>query len=211
MNIDPHELDTETIYKILKGVVVPRPIGWVSSIAPDGVANLAPFSFFTVVSRNPPIVSLSILAKGEQALKDTLQNVRSTGEFVVNVVSVDLAGQMDATSVAHPPEVDEFDVAGVGKTPGTAVNVPRVSGTPVSTECKVERIIPVGDVGDHVVFGKIVRLHIREDVWLERGRIDVSAIRPVGRLAVDYCLANSTFKTPVPESILRNVRAAEAS
>ncbi|MGU7778598.1 flavin reductase family protein [Burkholderia sp. PU8-34] len=199
MNIDPHELDTEAIYRILKGVVVPRPIGWVSSVAADGVANLAPFSFFTVVSRKPPIVSLSILAKGDQEVKDTLKNVRATGEFVVNVVSLDMTNQMHETSGSYPAEVDEFEVAGLGKVPGVVVNVPRVEGAKVSMECVVERIISVGDVGDHVVFGRIVRFHIDDKVWLERGRIGVAGLRAVGRLAVDYCMTDSVFQVPVKD------------
>ncbi len=204
MKIDPRVLDTDTIYRILKGVVVPRPIGWISSVAGDGTANLAPFSFFTVVSRNPPIVSISILSKGDQNSKDTLRNILSTEAFVVHVVSLELVEKMHLTAVDHPPEVDEFEVVNLGKEPGELVSVPRVAGARVAMECVFDRVIRVGDVGDQVIFGKIVRFHIDDDVWRDRGGIDIAAMKPVGRLAVDYCTVDSRFGVPVPEHIRKS-------
>lgn len=208
MKIDPKALDTDTIYKILKGTVVPRPIAWVSSVSASGIANLAPFSFFTVVSRNPPIVSVSTLGKDDlTSYKDTLNNIRETGEFVVNVVSLPLVDAMHGTAAAHPPETDEFDVVGLEKGACDIVRVPRVAAAPVSMECKVERILSVGDVSDHVVFGKVVRFHLRDDVVMDRHRIDISAIQPVGRLAIDYCLTDTVFTCPVPEVVTREAQA----
>lgn len=207
MKIDPKELDTDTIYKILKGTVVPRPIGWISSVSAKGVPNLAPFSFFTVVSRNPPIVSISTLGKEDlSSHKDTLNNIQETGEFVVNVVSLPLVDAMHATAAEHPPDTDEFDVVGLEKAACDIVRVPRVAAAPVSMECKVERILSVGDVSDHVVFGTVVRFHLRDDVVMDRHRIDISAIQPVGRLAVDYCLTDAVFTCPVPEVISREAQ-----
>ena len=202
MKIDPKELDTKSLYNILKGVVLPRPIGWISSVSATGVPNLAPFSFFTVVSRNPPMVSISILPKsGHDILKDTLNNIRETGQFVVNVVSLTLADQMHLTSAEHSPDTDEFEVAGLEKDPSDLINVPRVAGAPVSMECVVDRIIQVGNVGDHVVFGEVRRFHIRDDVWLGNARINVAAIDPVGRMALNYCLTDRTFDTSVQKNI----------
>ena len=119
MIIDPSDLDTHAVYKLLVGAVVPRPIAWVSSRNAAGILNLAPFSFFTVASREPPMLAISIgpRTNGEAYAKDTLTNLRETQEFAINMVSLTLANAMHETSINHPPEVDEFTSAGV--TPAT--------------------------------------------------------------------------------------------
>jgi flavin reductase (DIM6/NTAB) family NADH-FMN oxidoreductase RutF len=182
MEIDPDTLDSDAIYKILIGSVLPRPIGWASTISADGVANLAPFSFFT--------------------FKDTLINVRETGEFVINVVSLPQVNHMHMSSAEHPSEADEFEVVGLGKLPSITVRPPRVEGAPVAMECKVETILPLGEVGDHLVIGRVTRFHIRDDLWMERGRLDTAALQPVGRLAAEYTLANTVFACPIPDDML---------
>ncbi|NWA29891.1 flavin reductase family protein [Pseudomonas gingeri] len=205
MEIDPDTLDSTETYKILIGSVLPRPIGWASTISADGVANLAPFSFFTVVSRKPPMVSLTIQPRSDRTkLKDTLINARETGEFVINVVSLAQANQMHITSGEHDPETDEFELAGLTTIPSITVRAPRVAGAPITMECKVESILSMGEVGDHLVIGRITRFHIRDDLWLDRGRIDTAALQPVGRLAAEYTLVNSVFACPIPEYVLDN-------
>lgn len=203
MEIDPTTLDTDALYKILIGSVVPRPIGWASTVSTTGVANLAPFSFFTVVSRNPPMVSLTIQPRSDRVrLKDTLINARETGEFVINIVSLPQVNQMHLSSVEHDPETDEFDVAGLAKAPCITVRAPRVADAPVSMECKVDRILAMGEAGDHLVIGRVTRFHIRDALWLERGRVDTAGLQPIGRLAAEYTLSNSVFSSPISDDFL---------
>lgn len=203
MILDPNELDANSCYKILIGTVVPRAIGWVSTISSIGVSNLAPFSFFTVVCRKPPMVSLTIQPKSDRTtLKDTLLNISETGQFVTNLVTLPHAEAMHQSSVEHPPHADEFDLAGLEKAHSVAVRPYRVAGAPASMECEVERIIPIGDVGDHVVFGRVVRFHIDDALYLENGRIDTVGLQPVGRLAAEYTLTDNIFTTPLVPAIL---------
>lgn len=203
MEINPDLLDSTALYKILIGSVVPRPIGWASTVSPDGIANLAPFSFFTVVSRKPPMVSLTIQPRSDgKLLKDTLVNARESGEFVVNVVSLPLANEMHKTSVECPPEVDEFELANLTKAKSVTVRPPRVADAVVAMECKVETILQLGEVGDHLLIGRVTRFHIRDDLWMDRGRLDTAALQPVGRLASEYALVNTVFSCPVPEDVI---------
>jgi flavin reductase (DIM6/NTAB) family NADH-FMN oxidoreductase RutF len=208
MIIDGSTLDPTAAYKLLIGSIVPRAIGWVSTLSTDGVANLAPISFFTAVGRQPPMVSLSMQARSDGHLKDTFVNMRDTGEFCTNLASLPQAHQMHRTAAEFPSDVDEFEAVGLEKAPSQLVKVPRVAGAPISFECTVERIIPIGDLDDHIVFGVIERFHIRDDLYLERGRIDTAALNPVGRLAAEYTLVENVFTTPLEESILEARREA---
>ncbi len=137
MIIDPAELDTTSVYKLLSGAVVPRPIAWVSTRSRDGILNLAPYSFFTVVSRQPPMLAISIGPRtgGEDYAKDTLTNIRDTEEFVINMVSVELANAMHESSINYPPEVDEFVRAGVTPVACEVITAPRVAESRISMEC----------------------------------------------------------------------------
>ncbi len=172
-----------SVYKLLIGCVVPRPIAWVSSVAPDGVHNLAPFSFFMGVCGEPPTIAFSSGPR-EGARKDTVVNLRHTGDFVVNVVDDDLAEQMNLTSGEYPPEIDEFALTGLTAAPSVKVRAARVAEAPISLECKVDRIIEVGRGPHSLVLGEIVFLHIRDEIYdAATGRIDMHQLRPVGRLA----------------------------
>lgn len=196
MIIDPSKLDPQMVYKLLIGSVVPRPIAWVSSLSPEGVPNLAPYSFFTVASRNPPTLCVSIGERegGEPSPKDTLRNVEETGEFVVNVVSLPLSNAMHESSKAHPPGADEFEAAGLTAESCEVVAAPRVGEAAISMECELDRVLPVGT--DHLVLGKVVRVHVRDDLYGETGRIDVAGLDPLGRLAGDYTKIETIFKLP---------------
>jgi flavin reductase (DIM6/NTAB) family NADH-FMN oxidoreductase RutF len=208
MKLDPKEMTPQEVYKVFIGSVLPRAIGWVSTLSGDNIANLAPISFFTVVSRQPPIVSLTIQPRSDGVtLKDTLVNIRETGQFVVNVVSLAQVNEMNKSSVEYPPEVDEFKVVGLDRLASDLVRPPRVAGAPITMECELERIIPIGEVGDHVVFGKVVRFHIRDDLWLDNGRIDTVALQAVGRMASEYTLANTVFGCPVPQEVINDPAA----
>jgi flavin reductase (DIM6/NTAB) family NADH-FMN oxidoreductase RutF len=180
----------------------------VSTLSTDGVANLAPISFFTAVGRKPPMVSLSMQARSDGSLKDTFVNIRDTGEFCTNLASLPQAHQMHRTAGEFPSEVDEFEAVGLAKAPSQLVKPPRVAGSPISFECTLERIIPIGDLDDHIVFGVVERFHIRDDVYLDRGRIDTAALSPVGRLAAEYTLVENVFTTPLEDHLLESRREA---
>ncbi len=196
MILDPRDLGPRDAYKFLIGSVVPRPIAWVSTVSEDGTNNLAPFSFFTVASRNPPTLAVSIGPRTDDQApeKDTLGNIRTTGEFVINVVSVPLANAMHESSLNHAPESDEFEAAGLTVAISEAVIPPRVAEAAVSFECVLDRVIEIGD--DHLVLGRAVRFHIRDELYRD-GRIDLEALDPLGRLAGNYTRLGGIFDLPM--------------
>lgn len=189
MQVDLRVPDPTTMYKLLIGCVVPRPIAWVSSVDADGVRNLAPFSYFMAITHDPPTIAFSssprgVEVPGARGKKDTLRNVELTREFVVNVVDDALAEQMNVTSGDYPAEVDEFTQAGLAAAPSVQVKAPRVAAAPINMECRVVQILPIGNLPHHLVIGEIVHLHVRDDVYdPATGRIDMRRLRPVGRLA----------------------------
>jgi flavin reductase (DIM6/NTAB) family NADH-FMN oxidoreductase RutF len=183
MELDPNVIGDVAAYKLLIGCVVPRPIAWVSTIDGAGIKNLAPFSFFMGVCGDPPTVAFS---SGPRAggRKDTARNAEATGEFVVNVVDDEHAEAMNLSSGEYAADVDEFALVGLASAPGVRVKAPRVATAPISLECRVAQIVRVGNGPHSVVFGEIVYMHIRDALYdATTGRIDVFALRPVGRLA----------------------------
>jgi flavin reductase (DIM6/NTAB) family NADH-FMN oxidoreductase RutF len=183
MQFDPQIVAPQSIYKLLIGCVVPRPIAWVSSLSEDTVPNLAPFSFFMAVCNNPPTLAFSS-GRREDKKKDTVRNIEYTQDFVVNLVDDALAEQMNLTSGEYPPEVDEFALTGLTAAPGVKVKAPRVAEAPISMECRVVQILPVGHGPHSLVLGEIVYFHIRDDLYNpSTGRIDMQRLHPVGRLA----------------------------
>lgn len=182
MQLDPHTLPQQSVYKLLIGCVVPRPIAWVSTIDAAGVPNVAPFSFFMGVCNDPPTIAFAS-GRREGSKKDTVRNVEYTGDFVVNIVDDALAETMNLTSGEYPPEVDEFALTGLTPGVGIKVQAPRVVEAPISMECRVVQIIPVGRGPHSLVLGEIVYFHIRDNLYDANGRIDMQALRPLGRLA----------------------------
>ena len=204
MEITPKDLPWQSVYKILIGSVVPRPIGWISTVNSDGRPNLAPFSFFNAVCSNPPHVLFcpSVRIENYQP-KDSLCNVRATGEFVVNIVTEELAEAMNLTSTDLPAEVNEFEVAGLSMSPSSAVRPPRVAASPIHYECKVAHIFDLGDQpgAGSVVIGKVVHIHVDESVLFGKDKIDVTKLKPVGRLGGNgYCRVTDLFKMIRPPS-----------
>jgi flavin reductase (DIM6/NTAB) family NADH-FMN oxidoreductase RutF len=204
MELDPHRLKPESTYRLLIGCVVPRPIAWVSTVGADGVHNLAPFSFFMGVCQDPPTIAFS---SGPRAAnrKDTVRNAEHTGDFVVNVVDDDRAAQMNLSSGEYPPEVDEFALTGLTAAPGVRVRAPRVQEAPISLECRLSRIIPVGHGPHSLVLGEIVYFHVRDDVYdTATGRISIARLRPVGRLAGhQYAHVHDIFEMRRPDDSYR--------
>ena len=204
MEASPGNLPWKSVYKLLIGSVVPRPIGWISTLSPDGRANLAPFSFFNVVCPNPPHVMFSPeIRSTDGAVKDTLSNVRASGEFVVNIVTEELAEAMNQTSQELPEEVDEFAVANLITAPSLVVRPPRVALSPIHFECRVVQIIELGNGpgGGSLVLGRIVHLHVDESVLIGEDKIDLNKLKPIGRLAGSaYCRVTDQFQMVRPAS-----------
>jgi flavin reductase (DIM6/NTAB) family NADH-FMN oxidoreductase RutF len=185
---DPDSIDAAHCYRILTGSVVPRAIAWVSTLSTEDVPNLAPFSFFTAVVRKPPMVSLAIQHRSDGVqLKDTLINIRATGEFVINIVSSPQANEMHAPSFEFSPEIDELKTVGIGTTPSHMVKPSRVADARVSIECRLGYTFPLGGVGDQLVICRILCFHVADARALEDGRID-AATAQVGRLPAEYVL-----------------------
>ncbi|MFZ5825437.1 MAG: flavin reductase family protein [Bacillota bacterium] len=187
----------------MTGSILPRPIALVSTLSSDGLPNLAPFSFFTVVSADPMTLCFSPMRRGgDGSKKDTLVNIEATGEFVVNIVSEAIAAQMNATSAELPPEVDEFTVAGLTAAPCEVVRAPRVAESLVSYECKLLQVVEVGDGrpgSGALVLGTVQRIYLADEVVSE-GRILLDRLQPVGRLAGnEYVRCTDRFVLVRPE------------
>jgi len=178
MELDAGSADASTLYRTLSGAVVPRPIGWISTHY-DGVDNLAPYSFFNVVSVVPPVVMFAPV-DGPDGLKDTPRNVRETGEFVVNVVTADLAEAMNATSATLDTGESEFDHAGLERAQSTRVDAPRVADAAVAFECELYEFIDIG--GSSLVLGEVLHAHLTDEVTTD-GKMDTSKLDAIGRLA----------------------------
>ena len=186
-------------------LVVPRPIGWISSVGANGQANLAPYSFFNTVCGNPPMVMFSSGQRGtsEWLDKDSLRNIRETRRFVVNMATAAQQVQMTNSSAAAPPEIDEFEAVGLEKLPGRTVDVPRVKGAPVHLECELERIVDLTDGGLRpgavLAIGRVTGIHIDESV-IDGDRVDIVRAVPIARLGYfEYCRVEQTFDIPTPK------------
>lgn len=206
MEINPTTLPHQSIYKILTGSVLPRPIGWISSIDLGGRPNLAPFSFFNAVCSNPPTVLFCSSIRGSDGkTKDTLNNVRATSEFVVNIVTEELLQAMNASSIEAPSDFDEFDYAGLTLAPSVVVKPPRVAESPIHFECKLREIIEIGNEpgGGSIVIGTIVHIHADDGVMIGEDKINLTALKPIGRLmGSGYCRVTDLIEIERPKNIL---------
>lgn len=207
MDIRPDAENRRTIYKIMIGSILPRPIGWISTISSEGRPNLAPFSFFNAICSNPAhVLFCSGVRATDNGQKDTLINVRATGEFVVNIVTEELAESMNITATEFPSHVNEFEQAGLTAVPSEFVRPPRVGESPVNFECTLERIIEFGSEpgGGSVVIGRVVNIHVADGVLIENDKIDLHALKPIGRLAgTAYCRVTDLFDMTRPPSQLQ--------
>lgn len=201
MQIDPRHTSQKNVYKILTGTVIPRPIGWISSVSKDGIPNLAPFSFFNAVGEDPPHVMFSTVRSGNTS-KDTLNNVLDTGQFVVNMATEDLVDVMNATSVNLPPDGNEFDYAGLTAEPSVLVKPPRVKESPVSFECELVHHYSLEghtDGGATIMIGRIVMFHVDDSVLLDDYKINQEVYRPIARLAgANYAKLGEIFSIKRP-------------
>jgi flavin reductase (DIM6/NTAB) family NADH-FMN oxidoreductase RutF len=184
MLIDPAAAGVQNIYKLMVGVIVPRPIAFVSTISADGIPNLAPFSFFTAISANPPVICFSPMVRiGGSGAKDTLRNIQATAEFVVNIVSEDFAVQMNAASGDYPPEIDEFVISGLTPVASDLVKPARVGESRVNMECRLVQVVHVSPkpLGGSLVLGEVLRFHVADELFNDF-RIDPDLLRPIGRM-----------------------------
>ena len=190
MELALSELAAKERYRLLIGLVVPRPIAFITTRSEDGVVNAAPFSFFNLMGEDPPIMVVSLESRPDGSIKDTLRNIRWTGEFVVNLVDEAIAAAMHQASANYPPEVSEVSAVGLSLAPCREVAIERIAEAPASLECKVLQTVAIGPTR-RIVIGKIFRLHVRDTlVDPATKRIREDAYHPVGRL-----YANSYVKT----------------
>jgi flavin reductase (DIM6/NTAB) family NADH-FMN oxidoreductase RutF len=196
LELDLDALEERERYFLLTSVVVPRPIAWVSTLDAQGTRNLAPYSYFNACSATPPIVHFTSTTS-----RDSLANVKATGEFVVNVVSEDLAPAMRVSSAALYSGEDEFEVAGLETVPSRTVSPPRVAGAKVALECRLRQLLEMGE--GTIVFGDVLHVHVERSVWRE-GRVDPTLLRPVGRLSAPYfATVTDVYSLELPEAVER--------
>lgn len=185
MEINPASLEWRDAYKLLVGSILPRPIAFVSTVDENGIANAAPFSFFTAICADPLLVCFSPMRRGtDGAKKDTLVNIEKTNEFVINIVSEDFVEKMNDCAKEVPPEVDEFEFSGLTKLKSVRVKAPRIAESKVQLECELFELL---DFGSHpgagsLVIGKVVHVHVKDELY-DKGRILSDKLLPVGRLA----------------------------
>ena len=185
MKFNPQDLEQTAIYKLLTGIVIPRPIGWISTISEDGINNLAPFSYFNAVGDDPPHVMFSTV-HSNNSNKDTLNNVLETKQFVVNMVTEDLAEQMNRTSQPIPANESEFELAGLTPIASSLILPPRVKECKITMECEMVHHYQLENSktgGATIVIGKIVLFHIDESVLLDNYKINLETYKPIARLA----------------------------
>ncbi len=185
MIVDPGSTDHPSIYKLLIGSVVPRPIAFVSTVSPEGTFNVAPFSFFTVASSNPPVLVFTVGRRANpNPRKDTLRNITTAREFVVNIVSEEFGPKMNLCAGDYPPEVDEFELSGLTPIPSDLVKAPRVAESHINMECRLLYSIEMSGLvnGGNLVLGEVVRFHI-DDAYFNNYRIDQDKLHAIGRMA----------------------------
>jgi flavin reductase (DIM6/NTAB) family NADH-FMN oxidoreductase RutF len=211
MFYDPRRNDHGLPRDPFKSLIVPRPIGWISTVGADGIVNLAPYSFFNGVSEEPPMVMFAPGGrKPDRPFKDSQINAEATGEFVVNLATYDLRDKMNATSTTLPAEVDEFAYAGLTPVPSRNVRPPRVAESPIHLECRYHRTIelPASPEGEPncIVIGEVVGIHIRDDL-IRNGRVDIVAARPIARLGYsEYTTVDNKFRMLFPDLMAGTTR-----
>jgi flavin reductase (DIM6/NTAB) family NADH-FMN oxidoreductase RutF len=185
LDIQPHTLEWKDAYKLLVGSILPRPIAFVSTIDENGVANLAPYSFFTAICADPMLICFSPMRKGTTGeKKDTLVNIEKTKEFVINIVGSSIVEPMNDTAIEYESQIDEFEMTGLTKIESKTVKAPRVKESKVHLECTLHEVLHFGDHpgSGSLVIGKVQHVHVDDSIYFD-GKIDTAGIDPIGRLA----------------------------
>jgi flavin reductase (DIM6/NTAB) family NADH-FMN oxidoreductase RutF len=201
ISCDISQITAQDAYKLLIGSVVPRPIAFISTIAPDGVGNLAPFSFFNGVSSKPLCIMVSITRRADGSKKDSLINIEANGEFVVNTVAEWMIEPVNHCAAEYPYGTDEMEKVGLTPLLSEKVKPKRVKESPIHLECRVHKLIEIGEGagGSTIVIGEVLLVHVHEKAF-ENGRIIMDEIRPISRLAGDmYGLPPETFELKRPK------------
>lgn len=209
MQFDPQTAPAGAVSKILTGSVIPRPIAWVSTVDTNGIRNLAPFSFFNVAAHKPPTLLFCIEVRGSDGgTKDTYQNIMATKQYVINIATEPLAEAMNLSSTELPPEADEFEVAGLTPASSERVKPPRVAESPVSFECELRQVVPIGDGtpgSSWIMIGEVVYVHVADDIINEKFYVDAVKLRAIGRLSgFGYTRTADTFEMRRPPSQLES-------
>ncbi|MGE3876971.1 MAG: flavin reductase family protein [Parvibaculaceae bacterium] len=181
-----------------KSIVVPRPIGWLSSLSRAGIPNLAPYSFFNAIAEEPHYVVI-----GSGGIKDSLSNIEATGEFAVNLATYELREKMNMSSSRVAPDVDEFKLSGLTPAPSRFIKPPRVAESPAALECRLFQIVPLpddhGDAQDWAIIGRVIGIYI-DDRFIHEGRVDTAAMQPIARLGYsEYATVSSVWRMRRPD------------
>lgn len=198
MKIDPHDLSWHASNELLTGMVTPRPIAFVSTTGKDGVYNIAPYSYFTAICNKPMIVGFSQIRKGNTQKKDTLQNIEFSKEFVINVVTEDLAEAMVQTSRSYPPDVDEFNECGLTPIQADRVRAPLLAESPINMECRLLQVLEFGREPrkNEFIIAEVVKVHIKDEFMVD-GQLQPRKLRVIGRLSghgAAYCRTTDIFE-----------------
>lgn len=201
MRINPAELGAERIYRLMTGIVVPRPIAWVTSLSRSGVLNLAPFSAFTFVSQKPPMLAISVGRKGAD-YKDTAHNILDNEEYVIHIADTPLMSAVHDSSVEHPPEVSEVEHLGLETLPCDLIKVRRLAAAPVAMECRFRQCLEFGEARSRLIVGEVVMFHLRDGL-VNDGKVETRALDPIARIGGpryaslgEIVTLNSVFQTP---------------
>lgn len=200
-SFDPDIVGAPTVYSLMIGGIVPRPIAWISTRSAKGELNLAPFSFFMGVSSRPPCLAFSVTRKRDGDKKDTLLNIEATSDFVVNSAQEEMADSVNQTSAEYPYGVSEFEKIGLTPLASIRVSPPRVAESAVQMECRLEKLVEIGDGGlgsSVIVVGRIVQIHVDTRV-LREGTIDIHALKPLSRLGgIEWGCTDRVFEQKRP-------------
>lgn len=201
MLIDVAKTPVVNVYQVLVGLITPRPIAWVSTLSPEGVVNLAPFSFFNVFGANPPVVVISPTLKRDGTKKDTLLNLEANGEMVINAATEAHAEAINLTSRPLPHAESELELIDLPTIASQVVRPPRLADVPFSLECKVRQIVPVGNgpISANLVIAEVVMIHLDEMILGADGAVDPRRLKTIARLGSDYwCRTSDLFELERP-------------
>ena len=199
--LDPADHDAEKIYRLMTGIVVPRPIAWVTSLSSSGVLNLAPFSAFTFVSQKPPMLAISVGRKGP-IYKDTAHNILANEEYVIHIADSPLMNAVHDSSAEHPSDVSEVERLKLETIASDMIRVPRLAAPPVAMECRFRQCLEFGETKSRLIVGEVVMFHIRDGL-LDNGKVETAALDPIARIGGpryarlgDIVTLRSVFQTP---------------
>jgi flavin reductase (DIM6/NTAB) family NADH-FMN oxidoreductase RutF len=201
MRIDPSDHGAEQVYRLMTGIVVPRPIAWVTSLSAAGVLNLAPFSAFTFVSQKPPMLAISVGREGN-IFKDTAHNILATEEYVIHIADTPLMEAVHESSAEHPSDVSEVEALGLETLPSEKIGVPRLAAPPVAMECRFRQCLEFGELRSRLIVGEVVMIHIRDGL-VSNGKVETGALDPIARIGGpryaklgDIVTLQTVFQTP---------------